>query len=167
MYWWSVSKLALDFREGRVEEKDRFKYYLAMMVAWALSAQPFLHYGSVFKIADVVWAAITIVTTISGIILCYTANRSGDNKDFVGRMVCLGWPITVKVLVLAIVTSLVAFFGTDVVGKAMGSTSDQIDTAHVVFIVVWPVVLTILYYWLLYKYVSQVAQLKEALRSPI
>jgi hypothetical protein len=29
MYWWNVSKLAEDLREGRVEEKERFKYYFA------------------------------------------------------------------------------------------------------------------------------------------
>ncbi len=37
MYWLNVSKLAEDLREGRVDERERFKYYLATFAALVLS----------------------------------------------------------------------------------------------------------------------------------
>lgn len=132
MYWWRVSKLAEDLREGRVEEKDRFNYFLATWLTLTIGTSPFLYYGSTFKITDVIGAAITITVTSIGTILCYRANRRGDNTDFIGRMICLAWPIGVRLLVLAAATGL-AFISvvslTFKIGTAMGGSVDQIEAA--------------------------------------
>lgn len=45
MYWWKTSKLVEDLREGRVDEKERFKYFMATLVAWNVAAQAFLYSG--------------------------------------------------------------------------------------------------------------------------
>jgi hypothetical protein len=109
MYWRNVSKLAEDFREGRVEEKEKFNYFLATSVFWFIMAEPFFFYGQTFKTMDVISAAAGLTITIIGIILCYRANRSGDNTDFVGRMICLGWPILIKLAVLFLTIGAVIF----------------------------------------------------------
>ena len=41
MYWLSVSKLAEDLREGRVDQKEQFKYYLATFILWNIFVQLF------------------------------------------------------------------------------------------------------------------------------
>jgi hypothetical protein len=48
------------------------------------------------------------------------------------------------------------------VGTAMGASVDQIEAALHVVRLVWKLALEILYYLLLYKYVTLVAQPKEA-----
>ena len=161
MYWWNVSKLAEDLRERRVEEKERFKYYIAFIVLYGVTLELANYFPVPFNMARLIYSAATLIIIITGTILCHRANRSGDNADFIGRMICLGWPIFVKLLVL----SIVIFFGFEIVGKAMGGTSQQIHTA--LDIVPVPVVLTILNYWLLHKYVRLVAHPMKALEKPI
>lgn len=38
MYWWNITKLADDLRDDRVDEEERFKYYLAAFIAWNIAA---------------------------------------------------------------------------------------------------------------------------------
>ncbi|MBI5248339.1 MAG: hypothetical protein HY912_02490 [Desulfomonile tiedjei] len=171
MYWWNVSKLAEDFREGRVEEKERFKYFLATSIVWALGAQPFFYYGQTFKIAHVISAAVFVTVTIIGITVCYRANRTGDNTDFVGRMICLSWPISIKLAVLFSTIVVILFgviFTVVVLGlKLKPGSSKAMDAAGILFGSLFP----ICYYWLIYKYITLVARPKapgaSQLTSPV
>ncbi len=36
MHWWNISKLAEDLREGRVDEKERFRYFLPSFIGFEL-----------------------------------------------------------------------------------------------------------------------------------
>lgn len=100
MYWWNVSKLAEDLREGRVTEKERFKYFLATFAAWGLAVQLFLYTGIVLSEENLVSSTIMLALAVLGIGLCYRINKNGDNADFVPRMICLGWPISILVVVV-------------------------------------------------------------------
>jgi hypothetical protein len=99
MYWWNVSKLAEDLREGRVDEKERFKYFLATFAAWSVAGLLFFYSGGPFSTESLLSTAVNLTVAIIGVILCYRVNRSGDNTEFVGRMICLGWPIGVRLVV--------------------------------------------------------------------
>jgi uncharacterized membrane protein (DUF485 family) len=57
----------------------------------------------------VTWLAMAAVNA-AGVLLCYEANRQGDNREFVNRLVCLSWPITIRVTVLFVVPVLVTVF---------------------------------------------------------
>ncbi len=147
MYWWNVSRLAEDLREGRVTEKERFKYYLATFLVVTVMTEPFLYYDAEFKITDVITAAIDAVALIIGTIVCYRANRDGDNADSIGRMICLSWPIVVRLFVL--------FLG---VYGALIVLSSYSDMGNVIIGALFEICL----YLLLYKYVKIVAQPKVA-----
>jgi hypothetical protein len=99
MYWWYVSKLAEDLREGRVTEKQRFNYFLATCATWVLAAQLFSYAGSALCAENLVSSTMMLALTALGIALCYKINKGGDNADFVPRMICLGWPISIRVAV--------------------------------------------------------------------
>ncbi len=99
MYWWKVSKLAEDFRQDRVDEKERFKYLLASAIVAGSGAQLVSYFGW-GKVLHIITAAAMVPITIIETMQCFRTNRSGDNSDFIGRMVCLSWPISIKVLVL-------------------------------------------------------------------
>ena len=166
MYWWKVSKLAEDLREGRVGEKDRFMYFLATILVWTASGN--LPRSSIeLPITEVAALPISVVIVLTGTIICYRANRSRDNTDLIGRMVALGWPIFVKVVVLSVVPAFAMISLIDIVGTAMGYASDQIQKAWDLGGVVYVLVFGIVYYWLLYQYVKLVAQPKEARGTPL
>ncbi|MBI4963349.1 MAG: hypothetical protein HY913_08730 [Desulfomonile tiedjei] len=165
MYWWNVSQLAEDLREGRVEEKERFKYYLAYIVSGEVILRCWMYFPETFNILTLMCNAASVIIVTTGVMLCYRANRNGDNTDFIGRMICLGWPVGIRLLVLAVIPGL-ALFPTfsliDRVGTAMGYSWDQIKEAMLVPEYVLRLAFGILYFWLLYKYVKLVAQPKEA-----
>jgi hypothetical protein len=156
MYWWNVSKLAEDFREGRVEEKERLKYFLAATIVWGIAAEPLFWYHHTFRLAvNAITAVVGRTTTILGTVLCYRANKSGDNTDFIGRMICLGWPICIKLLVLFVPIMVIVDLG----ALAIGSDFEVIKDETIIG-VIWGVAALICAYWLLYKYVRLVAQAK-------
>jgi hypothetical protein len=101
MYWWNVSKLAEDLREGRVDEKERFKYFLAAFVSWTVSIQILLYSGGGFSTEGLVCAAANLTAAIIGTIVCHRINASGDNRDFLTRMICLSGRMAIS-LVLAV-----------------------------------------------------------------
>jgi hypothetical protein len=55
------------------------------------------------------WLAFGVVNA-AGILVCYEANRQGDNREFVNRFVCLSWPITIRLLTLFILPVGAALF---------------------------------------------------------
>jgi uncharacterized membrane protein YfcA len=95
MYWFSVRKLADDLREGRVNEYEQFKYYLATFVA----VNVLVYFGGSSSMDDLASTALNVCVTILGIIVCYRVNKRGDNTDFVNRMICLSWPAGVQAAV--------------------------------------------------------------------
>jgi hypothetical protein len=60
MYWLRAGKLAEDFREGRVDEKERLKYYIATFIALNVTVQLFIYNGGGFGINDLIEAAVGI-----------------------------------------------------------------------------------------------------------
>jgi hypothetical protein len=161
MYWWNVSKLAEDFRDGRVEERERLKYYLATSISWTLGRLPILNSGSTFKMEHLIAAVLVVASTIIGIILCYRANKSGDNTDFIGRMVCLSWPIGIKVGVLfsAFMIVFLIIFGIAVMQTGFDSGALKYFTVATTIGIAF---LQVCFYWLLYKYVTLIAHAKGA-----
>jgi hypothetical protein len=91
MYWLNTSKLAEDLSEGRVDEKERVKYYLATFAALSIIVPVFFYSVGPLSIDDLVYLLVSAIIGVIGIFLCYRANRSGDNIDFIPRMICLNW----------------------------------------------------------------------------
>lgn len=120
MYWWKASKLAVDFREGRVDEQEKFKYYLATIVAWNIVAQTLFRYGDVSVLEHLLCAGLILIINVVGIVLCFGANKRGDDTDFVPRMICLGWPVGIRLAVTFSAIMLVIVLGASLPAKAVG-----------------------------------------------
>jgi hypothetical protein len=52
-------------------------------------------------------AALATINAV-GVLLCFEANRRGDNREFLNRFVCLGWPLMIRLLVLFIPVAVAA-----------------------------------------------------------
>ena len=157
MYWWNVSKLAENFREDPVDEKERFKYYLATVIVWTAFSQLSSHAGSTFKFVELVYAIVMVTGTIVGTIICYRANSSGDNTDFIGRMVCLSWPISIKIFAFFVTVGFVFLF----IGGILTGGDISSGSAGDIFFVVAAILVWICYYRMLYKYVRIIASSKS------
>ena len=168
MYWWNVSKLAEDFQQDRVDEKERFKYYLATSIVAGSISQLVSFFGWA-KPLHLITAAVILPITSIGIALCYRANRGNDNADFIGRMVCLSWPVCIRLFVLCIIISfMVGFFvqgccvglyigpETDMAAVTRSIISEYISFCYLIFGILY----FICYYWMLHKYVKIIASSK-------
>jgi hypothetical protein len=159
MYWWNVRQLAQELRAGQVDEKERFKYFLATSIAWTLVAQPFFYYGETFKVADVVSGVLALTITVIGTVLCYRVNKRGDNTDFIARMICLSWPIGIKLVMLGFGVLILVDIGT-------WATGSDFDVDNVLTGGLGSGITAALfgsgYYWLVYKYLILITKAKKA-----
>lgn len=102
MYLWRVDKLVEDFRNENVTEKEKFKYMLLFGAVMTVVTDPILCIGSKYSIMDAINLFVMLIVVLGGTYYCYVANRDADNKDFVTRYLCIGFPIIVRILVVAI-----------------------------------------------------------------
>ncbi len=89
-YWWNASKLEKDLREGRVGEKERFKYFLPTFFAWSQVVHGLFFFSKVtFSIETLIFPVVNLTVIVLGIILCYRVNRRGQYR-FHGKNDLLG-----------------------------------------------------------------------------
>ena len=100
MYLWDVNALVEDFKEKRVTQRERLKYFLVFMGLVTL-----VIYGSSLDPIEltaiaIVHLLIEVIVCIVGIILCYKANQRGDDEEFVDRFICIWLPVSIRVGVI-------------------------------------------------------------------
>ena len=100
MYFWKVDDLVEDFRNDRVTQKEEFKYLLATSILGLIVYDTYFFDEYQYTYYDTVTSIVFLFITIAGIYYCYKKNEMGDNKDYIVRMTCLGFPIWVRLLVL-------------------------------------------------------------------
>ncbi|AIF81026.1 hypothetical protein I862_02315 [endosymbiont of Acanthamoeba sp. UWC8] len=86
MIFWNDIKLALQLRNSEIDEDEKFYYYLVTVV--------------LFTICGLKGGLLALSVEIIGLFCIFKANRRGDNKAFIERVVCLSLPIAVKGFVL-------------------------------------------------------------------
>lgn len=165
MYWWRASKLAEELREGRVTEKERFKYFLATFILWNVAVPLIVYSSGPFDFDRLISAALNLSVIVTGIILCYRVNKRGDDVDFIPRMICLGWPASVHFAVM--VSSFCLGFGVlhSVPAASLGARSFwSVIPGNVREL--WADIpwfwFVLGYYWSLSSYLIRVANTKEA-----
>jgi len=108
MYLWKVNSLVEDFKSGNVSQKEEFKYMLLYTITMVLGTDPALYIGSSYNYYDTLTSVLMLGISIFGIFYCYKLNSSGDNKDFIVRLMCLGLPVTIRVLTLMVPIFIIA-----------------------------------------------------------
>lgn len=102
MYFWRVNSLVEDFRNDKVTEKEKLKYMILFGIVVAIISDPIMWIDSKYSIMDTINLIVMIVTTTLGTYYCYSKNKSGDNKDFITRFMCLGLPVGLRLFVFAL-----------------------------------------------------------------
>ena len=105
-------ELAIRFKEGAVPAKERLYYFIIFIMATTLPMSSFLYiyfYHSINKWDIYIDVFILIVTFFTTIFL-YRTNAKGDNKEFIERFVCIGFPVTIRMLSFLVIFSIVFYF---------------------------------------------------------
>jgi hypothetical protein len=139
MHWWKTRELATKIKNDGLNEKDKMQYYLAGTLFLLICT--YITYTTPRELN--VWLLTEliglIIITIAGFRITFYSNKGPDGKDYVARIACLGFPLLVKILVLAIfIGVLAAIF--DMVGESG-------EFEHEAVPVGLTLALTILYFW--------------------
>lgn len=103
MYHWKTELLANEIRNKTLSENEKFKYFLAYSLATVLSGSTFFQSEPVsqFDYAD---DAITFIAALIGYLYLYKVNA--NKGSFIERVICIGWPITVKLFAVSIIVGI-------------------------------------------------------------
>lgn len=109
MYFWKVTKLAKDLQDNKVNQKEQFKYAMLNSILIIILIDP--HFTTATAaVPDFRESIIFFLLNVWGIYHCHQANQSGDSNDFILRLICLGFPVSIRVLVFFIPIILVSTF---------------------------------------------------------
>ena len=139
-----------------VTERQKFLYFLTLLVLVMLIAELSFYLGQDAEPLALLKSTIALfLLTIFGTILCWGANRKGDDQSFVERYVCLYVPVLVKIWGFVGLLSLIFWLlNVDVWNNEYDhffETSTWTNTG--LKAVVWLIV-----YWRLYVNIRLVAQ---------
>lgn len=97
LQFWNDRKLAQDFAENGVTDKEKLVYFLIFQVAVVLV--PDLLATEPTESTPLRWISLSLSAAITalGYYWCYRSNK--DNKEYIARCICLGLPVALKVLV--------------------------------------------------------------------
>lgn len=103
-------ELATRFKNGNVTQRECFSYYIVISVIYCIVfSSPALYIMSFIGVNK--WTLITdlfvLVSTIIGSIYVFKTNSKGDNKNFVERCVCIGFPVVIQAFLLMMAFSIV------------------------------------------------------------
>jgi len=160
MYFWNVNALVDDLKHDRVTQKEQFKYYLLFSIVTVIFMDPYFYDGSTYNIYDLLNSILSVLITAFGTYYCFKINSSGDNKDFIVRMILLGLPIAIRAVVIFIPLMFVAmtieaFFiiSPDMDVEKLDNFGDKATLSSVIYLALF----LIGYFWYLAKKIKEVS----------
>lgn len=159
MHLWNTKALAMEFRDGELPEKERFKYFFIFILLTALLIEVCLYIGEMPTVITIAESAIGMMITVGGTLLAYRTNKGGDNKEFIDRYVCLSIPIMLKMLVLL----AICFIAYMIVGyMVLDEAFDKIIASTTWYDVLFTSIFEVLFFWRLTHHVSWASKRQPA-----
>ena len=135
------------------------KYFLLFMTLVAAAAELTVYNSKPFSPALVATSFISIIGTAAGIYITYCANRSGDDRDFIARTVCLTFPVGVRVVAV----SMGAYVTYMTIGSLVGGDAFDQFTEHTTWVdVAFNCVVEIVFYWRLWHHITWISRSADA-----
>jgi hypothetical protein len=155
MHFWNTKALAKELRDGTLTERERMKYFLVFMTVLAVVVEIPIYSPEPVSPALIAMSLVSTGITGAGIYITYCANRSGDDKDFIGRFVCLMFPVGVRV----VATAIGLYVTYMVIGSIVGGESFDRFTEHTTWIdVAFSLMVGVIFYWRLWHHFNWVSK---------
>jgi hypothetical protein len=118
MYFWNIDQLVQELRAGTLSEYEKMKYLLAsiLLQLYAMSNTRLLPQNGMEMIIGALIFGVMVGVTVWGVYHCFIINKQNDNKNFIERFVCLGFPIGVRLAVYALAGLFILLFTVGLLG---------------------------------------------------
>ena len=107
MFYWKTEELAEQIKEGNISEELKKNYYLATSVIMIVSTYLAMAVGIQNSMATLTECVLVLIITVLSINIIFATNHGNDGTDFISRVVMLGLPILIKLLVFAFTAGLI------------------------------------------------------------
>jgi len=151
MYLWKVDELVNDFRSGCVTQLEEFKYILLFTVAMALGADPMLYDSTSYNKYDFINTILFTCISAIGLFYCYKKNKEGDDKEFVVRVMCIGIPVLVRLVIIFIPVLILLSFAEEMVFETPMEVESDVYETTLMEVIAVNVFVTAYYYYLAIK----------------
>ena len=122
MYFWNINKLKEDLKEQPLPESESFKYLLASSIVLGLVMVPLFETNKY----DVIGALLDTVVLVFGVLYIFRCNGAANGEHLLQRYFSLGWVVSIRWLVLAVIPVFVAYFVVmEIVGEVPEYTTLQ------------------------------------------
>lgn len=116
MYLWSAKKLAFDIKNNLIKKEDWKNYYLAQSIVTLIAMylaglEP--REGSIFMLVEVI---SVIVVTVIGVNITFMTNSPSPGDSYIPRVVAIGFPVLVNLIVAFILIYSIGLIGGFVLG---------------------------------------------------
>ena len=152
MYLWKIDSLVNDFKEGKVTQKEEFKYILLFGIMFTFLTSKFLYIDDIYNIYDTINSISMLIITIIGTYYCYIVNSKGDNKDFMVRYMIIGLPAGIRIFLIAFLLIIIYSLLFTTLEEL---ESDSYETT--LSFVIWSSLAGIAYFWYLAKKIRDVS----------
>ena len=124
MILFDIKNLEKGLLSGAVNDKDVFNYLLVSTVLTASVAYLKVDtYNNIWL--NVIEVAISIILTIVTLIVTFTINKDGDNKDYFRRYISLSFVVGVRLFVYGLLAAIPIGIAIYFLTKAIGEESNN------------------------------------------
>jgi hypothetical protein len=112
MYLWNVSALASELKANTISEYEKTKYYIlySAFLCFILAVPNVTEYPAALQFLRF---SLDLLITVLGIVYVFKINEQGDNQDFIARSLCIGVPLSFKIIVLFLTIYIMAHYFLD------------------------------------------------------
>jgi uncharacterized membrane-anchored protein len=154
MYLWNISVLESKLKAGTITQRQYLGYFLIFVMLFTVGTEISGYMPDEASLESILSSCFVIFSTLLGVLACYTANRKGDDKDFLERYIALSLPIGIKMTVLFICLMVVYMLVLYVL--APQEFSYYLEEMSIVYVLLG-VGVTVFFYMRLYKSIRTVA----------
>jgi len=136
--------LALELSEGKIDDYLAVRYLIWGAIIFGASINLPIkidfekYYSNVELLFSIFSYIIIAVINIFGILYLYQINKSGDDKDFLKRIICLSFPVAMYLMLLYLIPIIIVIF-----------------TANILVFILMKyflnIIISLAFYWIMYK----------------
>lgn len=109
MYFWKTDQLAADIKNNKVSEKSKMYYYLLIMASYNIVTYQYLADFTVDTTIAIIEMVVTTLIVIIGTFITFKTNNSRGGSDYIARVIMLGLPISIKLIVFTLIFQIVLY----------------------------------------------------------
>lgn len=179
MYFLNANQVARDLKTGALTETGKVKYFLAdalILQSYSLFMICTHITSRSENVLNAFRALGSLAIVLFGIYYCFNINHRGDNKNFIERIVCIGFPLGIKVYISGVVLFAIfacvvlvcliqtGFFGTVMSTQQLRELVKESSTWNNILGIsgiIWFLMTDVLFYYLLSKKIAYVSGVRE------